>query len=659
MKKYLLLILFLVLCALLAVNGLISKKEFYEDSLEAQGYSNGLLNSVSEEYISTAKYDIKAILENDINKIRVKEKILWYNKTEYGTNKLFFHLYLNGYSGNHTIFSKRYPVDAETSTRIEIERLSIDSETVSFNYFSENPEYPEDSTVAFISLPKDILTGDSVFIEIAYSFKVPKSLKRLGYAAGRNFYFISQWYPKLGVFENGRWNCSSFYPNTNFYSDFADYEVELSVPAGYKVASTGVVMKSVTQEDREIYSVIQNAVHDFAWMASDEIESYSTTFYRNDSSQVVIKLFLQPEHAKYMERYFDAIKYGMKYFEDNIGSYPYETLTCIDPPRTSQAGGMEYPTLFTVRSELFSRKKNLRIESIALHEFIHQYFQGMVANDEVHEAWLDEGITTFLTSKLLYEKYGPQYSTFRFLDYISIEGINFLQYNEIPLIYTLGDFALEKGYNSFVNYYKSKAIGAIADASNEILRVNAYYNNAYHKPEMMLMSLEKRIGQKVMMQIIKKFFEEYKFKHPKGSDFIRLAEEMSNENLSWFWDAFYKENRSFDYGITDVREIKNNVYEVDVERFLGGIVRTDIALITETDTLYKSWDGKDRFKIIRFETDKKVLGAEVDPLRLNLFDHDFSNNSFTMERKYGASLSFSMRWFFWIQNVLTILGSIA
>lgn len=659
MNKFLLILLFLVLCTLIATNGFlnnIADDEIFQDN---SIYTDGFLKENFNEYESTAKYNIKALLNIEQKEVVVKERIVWYNKTKFETNKLYFHLYLNGYSGNHTIFSKRYTVDSETSTRIQFKNITVNSDPALLKYISNDPEFPLDSTVASIKLSNQLMPEDSVIIEFEYSFNVPKSLKRLGYASGRNFYFISQWFPKLGVFENGEWNCSPFYHNTNFYSDFADYEVELSIPAEYEVASTGVVKKVTTYDDRRIFQITQNAVHDFVWMASDEINKVTDVFTRNDSSQVLIELFLQPEDSKYLDRYLESIKYTLSYFEDNIGSYPYQTLTCVDPPRTSNAGGMEYPTLFTVRSELFSREKTLRIESVTIHEFIHQYFQGIVANDEVNEAWLDEGISAYLTSLLVQEKYGAKYSTFRFLDFISVEGINFLQYNEIPLIYTLGDFTYTRGYRSFQKYYECNSIGAISDASFEIPRIDAYYVNSYYKPELLLMSLERIVGKQTMVQIFQRFFEQYKFRHPKGSDFFRIVEEVAGKDLTWFWEAYYQKNKIFDYGITNVRQIKDNIYEVDARRFEDGIAQTEIALVTESDTLYKQWDGKERFKIVRFETDKNVLGAEIDPLRKNLFDLNFSNNSFTTERRYAASFSFSMRWFFWIQNVLMILGSIA
>ena len=656
LKKVFTIFLFLTFCALTAFLENFSEVAQHNPDKNINKYKNDKV--VENGFTSTARYNLTVDFSLEEKIINVKEEIIWRNLTEYSTNELWFHLYANGYKSNNTLLSQRYPVNEETSTEVQISSFKINSDERELTFVNNEKDFPNDSTVAKIVLEKRIEKGDSVLISFNYSMRIPKSIKRLGYASGREFYFVSQWYPKLGVFENGEWICSPYYSNTNFYSDFADYNVTLNLPKKYKIASTGLEVSDVTKNNITQHEMVQFGVQDFVWMATDEIEEYEEIINREDSSTFVLKLFLQPENKEYAKRYIEAIKNSINYCEKHFGPYPYKTLSCVDVPRTSNSGAMEYPALFTVRTELFPREITLSLESLAVHEFVHQYFQGIVANNEVYEAWLDEGITSYVTSKILSEYYGTPYVTFKFLDFLSIEGINFLSYSEIPLIYTLGDYEHPEGYRSYYNYYRCNNIGAIADSSFKLPTVASYYVNSYYKPELMLLSLENIVGKRNLLAAISKYYSTYKFKHPLAKNFIDVIKNSTQQDLDWFFKSCYEDDAAFDYAISGITKIKENEYEVVAERLRDGIFQNDVALYTTSDTLYTHWNGKERWKKFIFTTDNEVIGAEIDPFHKNRFDLNFANNSYTVDKRFWASFSFSLRWFFWIQNALLILGSI-
>ncbi|MHB8930802.1 MAG: hypothetical protein ACYC5R_09420, partial [Melioribacteraceae bacterium] len=128
--------------------------------------------------------------------------------------------------------------------------------------------------------------------------------------------------------------------------------------------------------------------------------------------------------------------------------------------------------------------------------------------------------------------------------------------------------------------------------------------------------------------------------------------------MSWFFDEFYKSPKYFDYRVTSIQKNSEGEYEVLVERLGDGTSKNDIALYTDKDTLYQKWNGAERWKILKFRTNNKVVAAEIDPQRKNLLDINFANNSYTVEPRVWASLSLVIRLFFWIQNALVLLGSI-
>ncbi|NJD23610.1 MAG: M1 family metallopeptidase [Melioribacter sp.] len=590
--------------------------------------------------------------------VSVKEEIIWINKTSFSTSEIQFHLYANAYKSNNTLFAKAYSLTPEAQTQIDIKSLRVNGESLQLIYFQPEIANPHDSTVAKVLLNKTIEPGDSVRINFEYTMRIPRSVKRMGYATGRNFFFVSQWFPKVGVFENGKWVCSQYHPYLNFYSDFGDYAVKIKTPKDFTIAATGVEKSKTSDDLNTTYNFVQSGVHDFVWLASDEILLRNNIYTRKDGSTITIQAYVQPERERYFDRYFTAVKNCLEYFENNIGIYPYQNVSLIDVPRTSASGGMEYPTLFTVGAELFAPQSAGQPEYLVTHEFSHQFFYGLIANNEVYEAWLDEGFTSYISTKIMYYYQPEILETFKFATYIPVFGLNFLSYNEIPLIYTLVDVKVPEAARSITSYYKNLTIGSIADTSFKLPTRLSYVVNSYNKPELVLHTLERYLGHDKMMKILKEYYDEYKYRHPRGNDFINIVQRNCSEDMNWFFDEFYRTPKTFDYKVTSIKKSFNNEYEVLVERLSDGIFKNDVALYTDKDTLYQKWDGIERWKILKFKTNNEVIAAEVDPHRKNLLDINFANNSFTVTNRVWASLSLSIRFFFWIQNALMVLGSI-
>ncbi|MEW5844471.1 MAG: M1 family metallopeptidase [Bacteroidota bacterium] len=625
---------------------------------DASKYSGGILKTEESKVQAIANYNIDVELNAETKTIYAKENVTWINRTKELANEIQFHFYANGYKNNKTLFAQAYPINSETKTGTDVKVLKVDGQDSHLIYFQPDVADPYDSTVAKVLLNKPVLPGDSVRIYFEYAMKIPLSVKRLGYASGRNFFFVSQWFPKVGVFENGKWICSQYHPYLNFFSDFGKYSVHIKVPKNYIVAATGVETEKSIIGQSAIFRFIQSGVHDFVWLASDDILHRSEVYTRNDGSQIAIQAFVQPEREKYFSRYFEAVKNCLRFFEDNIGIYPYQNITLVDVPRTSAVGGMEYPTLFTVSAELFSPKGTGWPEYLVAHEFSHQFYQGLLANNEVYEAWLDEGFASYIATKIMYKFYPDIYENFKVASYMPVYGMNFLSYKDIPLLYTLAQIQVPEGARSLSSYYRNLRIGTIADTSYKLPTRLSYVVNSYNKPELMLHTLERYMGREKMMKILKDYYDEFKYHHPTAKNFISVVQKNSNEDMNWFFDEFYRSAKVFDYKVAWIRKVGTNDYDVMLERLADGVFKNDVALYTDKDTLYQKWDGKDLWYIMRFHTTNEVIGAEIDPFRKNLLDINFANNSYTTHEQIGASLSISMRWFFWIQNALMIIGSI-
>lgn len=207
----------------------------------SQSYKDGILKSEYDKISRVANYDFDIVFSAEQKKIYVKENIVWVNKTKYSTKEILLHLYSNAYSNNETIFAKAYHLKPQNKTRLEISKSLVDGVEKNMEIIYPEIQNPNDSTVAKLELDKWVNPGDTVRIYFEYSLKIPIGVKRFGNALGRNFFFISQWFPKVGVFENGKWVCSQYHPYQNFYSDFGDYNAKIEVPSEFKLASTGVI----------------------------------------------------------------------------------------------------------------------------------------------------------------------------------------------------------------------------------------------------------------------------------------------------------------------------------------------------------------------------------------------------------------------------------
>lgn len=623
-------------------------------------YHEGILKEELKNVTISSDYKILVDFKPAKNSIDVKQEIVWINTTNHPTNEIQLHLYQNAYSNSKTLFRTNKVFPEESVTRFNISRVIVDNYETQLQIIHPDIKNKYDSTSARIVLERVINSGDSVKIQIDYSQKIPLAKGRSGYSADKTLFFFAQWFPKIGVYKNGQWICNQFHPFTEFFSDFSRYEVAISAPKEYMIASTGVKeSSSETDQGEETHTFIQYGVHDFAWGALKDIIYREDVYRRKDGTEITIHGYIQENNEKFVTRNFNAVKNSLRFFEEKIALYPYETITFVDVTKNSGTiASMEYPTLFTFKTNEFSPIDKHSPEEVIIHEFSHQYFYGIVANNEVAEAWLDEGLANYFTSKILDEYYPQKYSYFDFFGYYPIKGILFLEIAEIPLVYTLKSFVIPSVATSFANYYNGTSYGSLADTSFKLMNRIVYNYLSYSKAEIMLQTLENYIGYERMMEVMRQYYEKYRFKHPTANDFWRTVNEHTGQDINWMYETIYLGSSYSDYKILSINNTEVGC-EVWIQRNGEIEVPQIIALYTDKDTLFTQWDGEDRVKKIEFVSENIVIGAEIDPERKNLFDLNFANNSYLHELQIKGSLSIALKWFFWMQNLLMIAGGLS
>lgn len=341
-------------------------------------------------------------MDPEAKRLTGTETLTWSNRGELPVSELYFHMYPNAFKSLHTTFMREKLADdgeAPLTAPGYMEVASIHGEdgqdlTESVQYVRPDDGNPDDDTLMKLALPCALQPGASIKQDLQFSVAMPNLFRRFGIAG--DFLMGAQWFPKMAVYEpagtRGRteegWDLHQYPANSEFYADFGEYDVAIRTPQVYKIAATGRKLhdKMVRNGLREQRFRAAD-VHDFAWAASPHFIERE----RDTAHGVTIRLFLDPRHEGLQERYLRGAAAMLDFYYDWYGPYPYREVTIVVPREQGKgAGGMEYPNLVVVAPAV-ETNPGLNLERVMAHELAHQYWYGIVANNEFEEAWLDEG----------------------------------------------------------------------------------------------------------------------------------------------------------------------------------------------------------------------------------------------------------------------------
>jgi hypothetical protein len=607
-----------------------------------------------------ANYTITARLDPATRTITGSETIAWRNITSAPATDLQFHLYWNAWKNTRSTFMRERALGGDSDhgrrpdewARIDVTSITIGGaeRTASKRFIAPDDENPSDETVMSVPLAQPVEAGASVTIEVAWTAHVPRTFARTG-AIG-NFFFIAQWFPKIGVLQEGGWNCHQFHAGTEFFSDYGVYDVSLTVPAGWPLGATG------TERDRHdnadgttTHRYQQDDVHDFAWTTSPDYLVRTARFEHPRLPPVEMRLLLQPEHAAQADRHFDATRATLKYYGEWYGAYPYGHITIVDPAFQSGAGGMEYPTLFTAGTRWLAPHGVTTPEGVTVHEAGHQFWYGIVGNNEFEDAWMDEGLNTFSTARAMAQVYEPNFLALRYFG------------GFVPWV--VRDIALSRETEG------NRLAGYRRDAKSDAQSTPTYRyypttggSITYNKTALWLNTMERWLGWPALQRILSTHFTRSAFTHPKPADFFATANDVSGQDLGWYFDQVYRSSNVFDYGVQDVKSERDGDqhHTTVVARRYGEATFPVDVLVTfaSGERVTEHWDGKDRWKLYAYDRQVPVVSAQVDPSRVLLLDVNYTNNSKTMAPEGpAAATKWSTLWIVWLQDCLLSWAALA
>jgi len=396
-----------------------------------------------------------------------------------------------------------------------------------------------------VTLNEPIAPGESAVFDMEFESQVPRQIRRSGWMNKEGVEFsMSQWYPKISEYDDNGWHPNP-YVGREFYGVFGSFDVEISIDSSYVMGSTGHLQnpedighgyaEEYDRPDSEKLTWHWKAdqVHDFMWGADPDFTHTTAQvpngpklhfFYQKDTVAVNADRYSQEQLR---ENWKELPEYTVKAFQfmsENFGDYPYEKFSVIQ----GGDGGMEYPmgTLVTGNRSLGS------LVGVTVHELIHMWYYGVLANNESRYPWIDEGFTTYASALTMDELFN--------------DG--------------KGENVHQRSYQSYYSIVEDSDQEALDTHADHFHTNRAYGTASYSTGAVFLNQLRYIIGGETFDSGMKRFFKEWKFKHPDGRDFLRVMEEESNMVLDWYYQYFIESTKHIDYGITSLLGVDGSTY---------------------------------------------------------------------------------------------------
>ncbi len=557
--------------------------------------------------------DYKMNVQMDVKTFQYKgtQELKYTNNSPDTLNKVFYHLYFNAFQpGSEMDVRSRTIADPDSRVMDRISKLSPSEigyiKPTMFTQDNATAKYTIKGTVMEVMLNKPILPGESTVFNMKWDAQVPLQVRRSGRDSSEGVALtMTQWYPKLAEYDFEGWHADSYIAR-EFHGVWGNFDVTITIDEAYTIGGTGYLQNPAAVghgytvpgqkpmhpvKGKYTWHFLAPDVHDFAWAADNEYvhDTYPGPngvtlhfFYKNDPEIAENWKKLQPITAELME-----------FFNEQVGEYPYEQYSVIQ----GGDGGMEYAmcTMITGGRELGS------LVGVTAHELAHSWFQFVLATNELKHEWMDEGFTS----------------------YISDEAMNHVMKENKPNPHS-------GSYRSYFFMATSGAEQPLTTHADRYASNRSYGVNAYSKGSVFLTQLGYIIGPENLSKTLKRFYSDFKFKHPTPNDFIRTAEKVSGFELDWYLTDWTQTTNTIDYGIRAVESEGENT-KVTLER---------IGLMPMPIDLYVTYeDGSQELFYIPL---RMMWGEKPNPFtdlkRTVLEDWPWAYPTYTFEIKNGKKV---------------------
>jgi hypothetical protein len=540
-------------------------------------------------------YDIDASLNIGLNRLNIKQTLLYKNNSPDTLQFIYFHLYLNKYRKN----SLAKP------------ELTYDQGAIRLFEVCENgkqcKQYQVNETLMKLTLKEKLPPGYWVRFYFEYASVLPHAGERCGYHDYH--YDVGNWYITPVVYDRRGWHLHQ-HLNNEFYQEWGNYRVTLHLPKGYMVGATGNLMNPETAlqdtlpenrawflkypEDttKTTWYFQADQVHDFAWVADPYY-----VLMQSHWQGITLNVLAIDVVASIWQDVTDWGMQALQYLHTTFGEYPYDNLTIADT--YIRSGGMEYPGLAMINHFIDPVYARDEFRAIVIHEMAHNWFYGLLANNQTEKGWLDEGFTTFAEIRTFEHLFGKKE--------------NYNPGNR-------GWFINRFGYTSdiFRDHALSYLYLAKYNLDRDIIDLHPDYMDdtgyilEYSKMAMVLIMLEYTLGDTLFNAGMHAYYRQWRFRHPYPEDFFAVMEQTTGRELDWFFEQWLKTNRKLDYAIEGCRLHSGSqsdatyTYDINLRRKRAVFMPVDFEIVDTGGNRYLYHVPVDGFA-------KKDAGREVLP----------------------------------------------
>lgn len=597
-------------------------KKAYENKTRAYDGSPG-----ENYWQNSSAYTISAAIEPGTWKIKGSESIVYTNNSPDSLRTIIIKTYPNHYKKG-SARAEQVPLETLTDGMI-LTDFTINKVPVSLK---DNPNIRNYSTYTMVRLATPIPSGSSITLDVNWTTEMPSTyVNRIG-AYDQNSAFVGYWYPQIGRYDDiDGWDRMEYLASQEFNTDFADFNVKIKVLSGYNVWATGTLQnpdKVLTAEELQRYTKAKTSrsaitivsgttspiksegeetwhytasnVKDFAFGVSNTFKWISNTVTIN-GKEVLSNVVYDLNKNATAERLLEVQEKSLVYLSTISPGIPYPYPAFTTFIGVAEFDGMEFPML----ANNGMGDKEYEDTDVTCHELAHTYFPFFVGINEVKYSWMEEGWATFFTIKFIQSYYKGR------------EAEN---------------SELDRNLNSY-----NGSAGAMWDVPlitpSYLLTLRASHAQlSYRKPAFMYFTLENMLGEATFQKCLKTYINRWAGKHPTPYDFMFTFNEISNQNLDWFWNAWVFQPG---YGDLELTGLDKNTSKVNIKN-VGGLPVPIILKLTYKDGTEQLiertaaiWSNGDKEVAIAIENSENLKSLQL--ITTHYPDVDKTNNSLEVE----------------------------
>lgn len=495
-----------------------------------------LTNAQADRWQQSIKYKMDIDMDVKKNQYKGKQYIQYVNNSPDALDKVFYHMYFNAFQPN-SMMDVRSRTIADPDQRVGNRIQSLTKDEIGYikvkmlKHQGEEVKYEMVGTILEVTLNESIAPGSSTLFEMDYEAQIPLQIRRSGRDNAEGVKFsMAQWYPKMANYDYQGWSANP-YVGREFYGIWGDYDVTIHIDKRYVVGATGQLQNmdeigygygsgdSKVKKGKITYKFLAENVHDFAWGADPD---YTHETYRVKDGPMLHFLYQPGEKTtENWQNLPKAMAAAYYFMSERYGKYPYENYYFVQ----GGDGGMEYPQLTLITGE----RSYGSLVGVSIHEWMHSWYQMVLATNEALYPWMDEGFTSFGSTETM--------------NHLKKEGIIPGEAADNPF---LGIF------NGQANIALSGLEEPLSTHADHYTTNRAYGLGSYVKGQVFLKQLEYVIGKEAFDKALLDYYDTWKFKHPNPNDFIRVFEKNSGLELDWYKEYMVNTTHYIDYAVDTV-----------------------------------------------------------------------------------------------------------